>query len=146
MSGTAALPRFQKIVPTPPPVHETVLATSTGLEWQAIPFAELMKHADAVQACAELRLGGHDDWRLPTRAELLTLVDDTRYLPAINTDAFPNTPNTWFWTSTAYAGDKDYAWVVGFGNGYSDFYGRGANGRVRAVRGPARQSSASLES
>ncbi|MHC6216791.1 Lcl C-terminal domain-containing protein [Stenotrophomonas acidaminiphila] len=145
MSGTAALPRFQKIVPTPPPVHETVLDTSTGLEWQAIPFADSMKHADAVQACAELRLGGHDDWRLPTRAELLTLVDDTRYSPAIDTDAFPNTPNTWFWTSTAYAGDKDCAWFVGFDLGGSAFGGRDSHGRVRAVRGPARQSSASLE-
>ena len=145
MSGTAALPRFQKIVPTPPPVHETVVDTTTGLEWQAIPFADSMKHADAVQACAELRLGGHDDWRLPTRTELLTLVDDTRCSPAIDTDAFPNTPNTWFWTSTAYAGDKDYAWVVGFDAGRSSFSDRGSSGRVRAVRGPARQSSASLE-
>ena len=145
MSGTAALPRFQKIVPTPPPVHETVLDTTTGLEWQASPFAESMKHADAVKACAELRLGGHDDWRLPTRAELLTLVDDTRYSPAIDTDAFPNTPNTWFWTSTVYAGDKDYAWVVYFGNGNSHLGDRASHYRVRAVRGPARQSSASLE-
>ncbi len=145
MSGTAALPRFQKIAPTPPPVHETVVDTTTGLEWQASPFAESMKHADAVQACAELRLGGHDDWRLPTRTELLTLVDDTRCSPAIDTDAFPNTPNTWFWTSTAYAGDKDYAWLVGFGNGGSSIGSRGSHGRARAVRGPARQSSASLE-
>ena len=145
MSGTAALPRFQKIVPTPPPVHETVLDTTTGLEWQASPFAESMKHADAVKACAELRLGGHDDWRLPTRAELLTLVDDTRYSPAIDTDAFPNTPNTWFWTSTVYAGDKDYAWVVDFGYGYSYIAYRGGGNRVRAVRGPAREFSASLQ-
>jgi len=145
MSGTAALPRFQKIVPTPPPVHETVVDTATGLEWQAVPFAESMKHADAVKACAELRLGGHDDWRLPTRAELLTLVDDTRCSPAIDADAFPDTPSTWFWTSTPYAGDDSYAWVVYFDGGYSDVYYRDGYLRVRAVRGPARQSSASLE-
>lgn len=145
MSGTAALPRFQKIVPTPPPVHETVVDTATGLEWQAVPFAESMKHADAVRACAELRLGGHDDWRLPTRAELLTLVDDARYSPAIDTDAFPNTPSAWFWTSTAYAGGDDYAWVVLFGGGRSGIDRRGDDCRVRAVRGPARQSSASLD-
>ncbi len=145
MSGTAALPRFQKIVPTPPPVHETVLDTSTGLEWQAIPFAESMKHADAVQACAELRLGGHDDWRLPTRAELLSLVDDTSYSPAIDTDAFPDAPSAWFWTSTPYARDDSYAWIVHFGLGNSNIRGRDNGSRVRAVRGPARQSSASLE-
>ncbi|WP_057505395.1 DUF1566 domain-containing protein [Stenotrophomonas nitritireducens] len=144
MSGSTA-PRFQKIVPTPPPVHETVLDTSTGLEWQAAPFAESMKHAAAVKACAELRLGGHDDWRLPTRAELLTLVDDTRCSPAIDTDAFPNTPSTWFWTSTVYAADDSYAWFVSFGYGYSYFDYRDGYLRVRAVRGPARQFSASLE-
>lgn len=135
--------RFQKIVPVQ--MHEAVLDTSTGLEWQAIPFAESMTHAAAAKACAELRLGGHDDWRLPTRAELLTLVDDTRYSPAIDTDAFPDTPNTWFWTSTGYAGDKAYAWVVDFGDGNSYIDRRADYHRVRAVRGPARQSSASLE-
>ena len=145
MSGTAALPRFQKIAPTPPPVHETVVDTTTGLEWQATPFAESMKHADAVQACADLRLGGHDDWRLPTRAELLTLVDDARYSPAIDTDAFPDTPSAWFWTSTPYASDDSYAWFVYFGLGDSGFGLRVSSNRVRAVRGPARQSSASLE-
>ncbi len=134
--------RFQKIVPVQ--MHETVLDTSTGLEWQAIPFADSMKHADAVQACAELRLGGHDDWRLPTRTELLTLVDDTRYSPAIDTDAFPDTPSTWFWTSTPYARDDSYAWIVDFGLGSSGIYNRVYSDRVRAVRGPARQSSASL--
>lgn len=139
MDGRTA-PRFEKITPTPPPKHEIVRDALTGLEWQAIPFDGRMTWADAEKACRALRLGGHDDWRLPTRAELLSIVEDTRHNPAIDIDAFPGTPSEWFWTATPYAGDpKSYAWVVDFGYGSSGLDGRGGSGRVRAVRGPARQ-------
>src|SRR5262245_10302592 len=131
----AKSPRFEKIIPVPPPKHEIVRDNVTGLEWQAIPFDKRMTWAEAEKACAALRLGGHDDWRLPTRAELLTLVDDTRHNPAIDTDAFPGTPSEWFWTATPYAADpKSYAWVVYFDGGNSDDGYRGGGYRVRAVR------------
>lgn len=132
--------RFEKIVPVPPPKHEIVRDNATGLEWQAMCFDKRMTWKEATKACEELHLGGHDDWRLPTRAELLALVDDTRCNPTIDTDAFPGTPSEWFWTSTAYADDPDtYAWIVDFSNGYSSVGYRDGDGRVRAVRGPARQ-------
>jgi hypothetical protein len=102
-------------------------------------FDERMTWADAEKACRELRLGGHDDWRLPTIAELLSIMDYTKSNPAIDTEAFPNTPSEWFWTATPYAGDSDLAWFVdgNVGNSYIDR--RGDDLRVRAVRGPARQ-------
>lgn len=132
--------RFEKVVVVPPPQHEIVRDTSTGLEWQAVAFEKKMTWKEADQACRELRLGGHSDWRLPTRVELLTLVDDTRHSPAIDTDAFPNTPSDWFWTSTAYApSPTDYAWFVLFDSGSSNLDDRGSYYRVRAVRGLARQ-------
>jgi hypothetical protein len=140
MSENAKQSRFEKIIPVPPPKHEIVRDNTTGLEWQAIPFDKRMTWKDADKACRVLRLGGHEDWRLPTRAELLTLVDDTRVSPAIDTDAFPGTPEEWFWTATPYAGNPDtYAWVVYFDGGYSSISNRGYSDRVRAVRGPARQ-------
>ena len=133
-------PRFEKIIPTPPPVHEIVRDNSTGLEWQAAPFDKRMSWADAEKACKALRLGGHDDWRMPSLQELESIRDLSRVNPAIDTDAFPNTPNEWFWTSTPCADSpKDTAWVVSFGNGGSDILNRGYSYRVRAVRGPARQ-------
>jgi len=47
-------------------------------------------------------LGGHRDWRLPTVAELATIVEQCREAPAINTEVFPNTPWTGFWTATLH--------------------------------------------
>jgi len=45
------------------------------------------------------KFGGHNDWRLPTKNELTTLVDKSRR-PAINA-VFPNTSYS-YWSSTAY--------------------------------------------
>ncbi len=113
---------------------------TTGLEWQTTPFAASMQWEEADAACKALRIGGHDDWRLPTRVELLTLVDDTRHDPAIDADAFPNTPSKWFWTATPYAGDpKTYAWIVAFHSGGTGAGNRRNSDHVRAVRGPARK-------
>ena len=107
----------------------------TGLDWQTIPLPESMAWAEAEKACKTLNLGGHDDWRLPTREELLTLVDDTRRDPAIDTEAFPDCPSSWFWTATPYAANPSaFAWIVYFHDGDAVGGLRGNHGRVRAVR------------
>lgn len=68
--------------------------------------------------CGSLTLGGHSDWRLPSKKELMSIVDYN--IPysgaAINTTYFPN-PHAYFWSSTTVAGHPDYAWTVGFGAG-----------------------------
>lgn len=141
--------RFEKITPTPPPAHEIVRDALTGLEWSVEFSAERLTFAQAEAYIAELNAENHlgyRDWRFPSRVELLSIVDDTRHSPAIDTDAFPGTASEWFWTATPYAADpKSYAWVVRFSNGHSCESRRGYTYRVRAVRGPARQFSASLE-
>jgi hypothetical protein len=46
---------------------------------------------------------GFQDWRLPTRRQLFSLVDFSRIDPAIVVDAFPNVPpnfDRFFWTSS----------------------------------------------
>jgi hypothetical protein len=62
-------------------------------------------------------------WRVPTREELETLLDmDARKNPCIDTIAFPDTPSTWFWSSSPYVDDSNYAWSVDFGIGYVSSY------------------------
>jgi hypothetical protein len=113
----------------------------TGLVWQRQPLPGTHGWADARAACACLALAGHDDWRLPTRMELVSLVDYTRSEPAIDVAAFPDTAPVWFWTSSLLADDSlapgaTFAWFVYFENGYSNFHETDAAYRVRCVRDP----------
>src|SRR5690349_12610037 len=81
------------------------------------------------------KLGGFDDWRLPTVEELFCLADRTKVSPAIDKDAFHDTPDYgWYWSSTAYAPVPGYAWGVRFLNGYSLDLSRVNGYFVRAVR------------
>ncbi len=133
--------RFEKIIPSQK--HELVRDPATGLTWPVEFSAKRLTFADAEKYVAELNTKKHcgfDDWRMPTLQELESIRDLSRINPAIDTDAFPNTPSDWFWTSTPYAGDpKNYAWVVGGYDGNSALTSRDGYHRVRAVRGPARQ-------
>ena len=113
----------------------TVTDTTTGLMWSRDNFGDgELNHEAAGKACAALRLAGHADWRLPTRAELLTLVDDTRHDPCIDTAAFPSCRSSWYWTATPAAWSASAAWLVYFS--YGGAYGsrRSSSAFVRAVR------------
>ncbi len=70
------------------------------------------------------------EWRLPTKKELLTLVDLSVGRPTINHTAFPNAPSSNVWTSSPYAFYSGYRWLVDFSNGYPN----GSPTYVNAVR------------
>jgi len=79
---------------------------------------------------------GHGDWRLPDVKELASLVEERCYDPAINDTLFPTTSSDWFWSSSPFAGDSDFAWIVYFFNGDVSYYSsRGYEYAVRLVRG-----------
>jgi hypothetical protein len=73
--------------------------------------------------CGALNRAGYSDWRLPSKRELMSIVDYSVLYPghAINTEFFPNTSATKYWSSTTVAEDPFRAWVV-------DFDGGGTNG------------------
>ena len=95
----------------------TVTDNQTGLVWQQADDGNTYTFAAAQSHCAGL--GG--TWRVPTPKELLTLVDESRESPAIDTTAFPNTPATNFWTSAPSATNAGDAWFVDF-NAYGTSY------------------------
>lgn len=95
-----------------------VLDRVTGLMWQQKLDDQQLTLAAANQHCADLSLGSFDDWRLPTRLELVSILDTTRTQPAINVTAFPDTPSDWFWSSTVAGSDPQSAWYVYFYFGY----------------------------
>ena len=132
--------RFTKVSPTglllPADAAEwvAVLDTKTNLMWDA--KARAVEGFQAAQTVpGTLNVAGFTDWRMPTVEELFCLADRTRVRPAIDTDFFPDTPSDWFWSSTPLASSpSDCAWLVYFGNGGSDWFNRGSEGFVRAVR------------
>jgi hypothetical protein len=79
-------------------------------------------------------LCGLTDWRMPTVKELEGLASRDRYDPAIDTDYFPNTNATVFWSSSPNAYDSSDAWGVFFYYGDSYASDRNGNRRVRLVR------------
>jgi hypothetical protein len=101
----------------------TVTDNVTHLVWQkAVTTSQAFTWCDAINYCATLPLAGRT-WRLPTRIELLSLVDFTRTSPAINATAFPNVPGSkYHWTSSPWvvsqaAGKAQDSWIVNFYEG-----------------------------
>ncbi|MCL6584441.1 MAG: DUF1566 domain-containing protein, partial [bacterium] len=82
------------------------------------------------------KFGGYSDWRLPTVKELSMIVDSGRFDPAINTNYFPNTKSSPYWSSTSSVYSTDTACYVNFKDGYVFIYSFKTSLRyVRAVRG-----------
>lgn len=98
----------------------TITDSVTGLEWQRVDDNTQRSYNDAYAYCIELgnsNYGGHTDWRLPTIWELLSIVDYREAYPAINRDAFPNTNQTEYWSSTTDERSAEHAYAVDFQDG-----------------------------
>jgi hypothetical protein len=90
----------------------------------------------ALNHCNTMTLAGHDDWRLPNRNEMLSLLsayleDSSGYL-----DAFPDSVNS-YWSSTSRFDVTGDAWRISFKTGeISVTLGAKTDPNVfRAVRG-----------
>jgi len=113
--------------------NNTVSDAKNKLQWiqdhcAVKGFDKELNDVETVAAIAELnriKYAGHDDWREPSRPELLTIVDLTKRNPAIN-PIFKNAKSYWYRTSTPVAGYPSGVWCVGFSTGdvsisYKDF-------------------------
>lgn len=112
----------------------TVTDISTGLMWQQKITAKKMTWEKARRYCKRLSLNGHDDWRLPTIEELYSLINHTRYNPAIDITVFPDIITSHYWSSTIYVNNTVYAWCVNFYNGNVFYDLKSHIYYVRAVR------------
>lgn len=115
----------------------SVCDRTTLLEWERAVSATLRSWTDAVAYCDSLSLEGASDWRLPTRIELLSIVDYTHKEPAIDAVAFPGTPVDGFWSSTKMFGvfNDPNAYFVYFDYGQAIPFAKSEPLFVRCVRG-----------
>lgn len=61
--------------------EDVVLDEVTGLMWAKVQ-SQPLSHDDAADYCGALATGGYCDWRLPTRIEMVSILDLTRARPA----------------------------------------------------------------
>jgi len=109
----------------------TITDRLTGLQWQK-ETQIAKKWEDAIFACETMTTAGFQDWRLPTRKELRSLIDYQASNPAIDTQYFPDTHSDYYWSSTVFSFSN--AWAINFEMGADVIYDFNERHAFRAVR------------
>ena len=115
-----------------------VLDKETGLVWEKSPDTTPRLWDVAVTYCYDKVVGGRKGWRMPTIAELASLVDTTQSNPALPSGhPFVNVQSYLYWSKSEYAGYPDFAWYVslGLGVGFVYYASKSSYYYVWAVRG-----------
>ena len=129
--------------------NQTATDSVTGLVWDQCPLGQsgaacdvgstaTLVWGDALQAATTANSAnykGFTDWRVPNKNELQSLVKRDQYIPAIDSQVFPNTPASGFWTSTSAAHTPGHAWLVSFTSGDTTPYSKANAYHARLVRG-----------
>jgi len=130
----------------------TISDEASGLMWQQ-DTAEAIIWEDALNYCEGLILNNdnqwttdgipnasgvkYDDWRLPNRNELQSIVDYSTYEPAADLSFFPDTESSPYWSSTSNTTTGGYitnAWVFDFASGSPSHSWKDNEHFIRAVR------------
>ncbi len=105
------------------PHGQIVLDQHTGLTWSrnAAPAEFPLTWSESFAFIEEMnrsKASDHDDWRLPTRPELFSLISHSRINPSLPLDhPFEEVFTGYYWTATSCARLPDQAWYVHFGGG-----------------------------
>lgn len=145
----------------------TVTDVKTGLQWMRFSLGQewengtcngdAMKYTwqEALNAAEVLNQRGYarqQNWRVPTKEELQTLIYSSSGLPSMWNDtgepcqepyrhptiyqpAFPNTPSSWYWSSSDHADNSSRAMVVYFEDGSVRVNSKNSRNHIRLVRG-----------
>ena len=113
---------------------KTIQDKVTTRAWAMLDSSQVLgkcvNYRQAVKYVSQLQDGGHDDWRLPTSAELAGIYQNSPY--------FPESGAEWYWSSEVY--EKGYQTIANivFAKPETVYRKKSANvkkcGSVRAVR------------
>ena len=96
---------------------EAVFDKQTGLIWvrNAGIADKKMSWNDAVKFCQRIKIGTYKGWRLPTKREMITLLDTSQSAPALPVGhPFKNvgTVGSTYWTNSEQKGDNEVVWII----------------------------------
>ena len=109
----------------------------TGLEWQCESPGEMTWY-EAQEYATSVSLDGKNDWRLPTLAELESLLDRAKARPEGRPpmrEDIPFRDELSYWSSTTFERDTQNAWILMFDGAYLLSYYKSNLYHVRCVRG-----------
>ncbi len=124
----------------------TATHNATGLMWMRCSMGQTWQGERCTGVASEFtwqealtqngtNYAGYSDWRLPNKNELASILELRCYNPSINDAIFPDTPASWFWSSSPAAYDSDFAWYVNFNDGDVNYFSNKDGGNhVRLVR------------
>ena len=106
----------------------TVIDNNTGLIWEQSPSENTYTWDDAQNHCTDLNnsnYGGINTWRVPNPLEFMTIVDNSTYNPATNSN-FTNMPtenSSYLWTSKEYNENNSTAYYFSPSYGWNSYNG-----------------------
>ena len=124
-----------------------ILDNNTGLVWEVkSPNEDDVNYYDDkyswqdttevyIKKLNEEKYGGFDDWRMPNKDELRSIVDYSKTNPAVDKWYFPNCQIALYWCKNTYEMQPSFGWVIFFGLGSATANGKANERHVRAVRG-----------
>lgn len=114
-----------------------VLDKETGLVWSRNANHGSMNWEDATDYCTNVVIAwAKKGWRLPTREELASLIEDGMTNPALPSGhPFQNVQNEFYWSSTTNANTPGLVWGVYMSNGLVISVGTAIGHYVWPVRG-----------
>ena len=113
--------------------------SQTGLQWQRQSPGK-MTWQQAQAYAKGLELSGQNDWRLPSAAELESLLDRSQYRPEMRA-AVPFRDSRSYWSATTFAENTENAWIVMFDGAYVLSYSKNNSYWIRCVRGRFRKTA-----
>jgi hypothetical protein len=115
--------------------------TCSGSAWswswyEAVGDSNPATNPTAADICGNLSLGTHTDWRLPTKKELISLMDYSVSDGAtINAVYFPYASGDNYWASDEFSASSGSAWYGAFSWAGAGYAAKTTYAGVRCVRG-----------